>query len=271
MNDTPTLTTYTGARAWDNIWKWVWFARDQWLGTFRSHKEGSRRSLSSLLGKLKVKTVLDCSCGLGFKTIMMTEMGYSVTGCDRSATAVKHAAQLAAGEGLDIEFFKASWDSLGETARRYDCVYCDAFTWIPTRGAMLRAAKGIVAALKPGGVLIFMGPHEWPDGSNNRRLTDEQFKHQGAFEALPVCERNGVSLTTMIAREKTPDGILGSRIHIVDDHGKTRIEVARALDVIKWTWQNCHDVTLEAGFRKFYSVKERTIGSERCILNVAVK
>jgi len=65
MPTTPKLTVHTGARAWDTIWKWRWFAKPQWQAQFRKQREDTRRALASLLGKLDVRSVLDCSCGLG--------------------------------------------------------------------------------------------------------------------------------------------------------------------------------------------------------------
>lgn len=63
MGHKPKLVVYTGAKAWDTIWKWTWFTKDQWQPEFRKRKEGTRRALTGLLPKLDVKTVLDCSCG----------------------------------------------------------------------------------------------------------------------------------------------------------------------------------------------------------------
>ena len=89
------MVVYTGSRAWDTIWKWMWFTKDQWQLQFRKWNEGTRCALSLLLPKLHAKNVLDCSCGLGWKTILLAEMGYKVEGADNCAFAVKHAAELA--------------------------------------------------------------------------------------------------------------------------------------------------------------------------------
>ncbi len=272
MANTPKLTICTGAKAWDIIWKWTWFARSQWQTTFRQHKEGSRRALSSLLGKLNISNILDCSCGLGWKTVLLAEMGYTTEGCDRSRRAVKYASELARDEGLTIRYFRATWATLGNTCgRKYDCIYNDAFTWLTSKRSLVSSAKGIRSALKDGGKFVFMGPHEWPDNVNKTRLIEQQFRQEGPFEALADCERDGVKLTTLIARELNDEGVLGSRIHIIDDHGTVRIEIARTLDLCKWTWQDCNDVVKQAGFKKFYTVREKAVGGRRCVLNVAVK
>ena len=164
MGVRPRLIVHTGAKAWDTIWKWTWFTKDQWQPGFRESKEGTRRALGSLLRKLDVKAFLGCSCGLGWKTIILAEMGYRVEGCDGSRVAVAHAAELAEEEGQTIRFFRSRWGRLGETSgRKYDCVYNDAFAWIASVSSLL--------------------------------------------ETLPVYEKNGVRLTTLITRDMTRRGV----------------------------------------------------------------
>ena len=105
----PRLTVHTGAKAWNTIWKWTWFTKPQWQSQFREQREGTRLALASLLAKLDVRSVLDCSCGLGGKTILLAEMGYEVDGSDASVVAVKHAAEFAAQQGHNIRFYRARW------------------------------------------------------------------------------------------------------------------------------------------------------------------
>jgi len=199
-------------------------------------------------------------------------MGYEVEGSDASGLAVKHAAELAAERGHNIRFYRARWATLGKTAgRRYDCIYNDSFECITTRRSLRAAAEGIRSALKRGGKFVFVGAHQWSQDSDRQRLIEEQFEQQGPFEVLPVCERDGVKLTVVIAREKTPDGVLGSRVHVIDDHGAVRVEVARVLDACKWTWADYNDVLRSAGFSELYSIKEKGVGRQPSILNVAVK
>lgn len=268
----PKLSVHTGARAWETIWKWRWFTKGQWQGEFRKQKEGTRRALRSLLARLKVRSVLDCSCGLGLKTILLAEMGYDVEGCDASAVAVRHAAELAAEEGLDIRFFRARWEALGQTCgRKYDCVYNDAFAWITTRRALVASARGICSALQRGGKFIFQGAHQWSGDGDRERIIRECFEAEGPFEVLPTHESGGVKLTTLVSREMTPEGVLGSRIHVIDDRGEVRVEVARVLDACKWTWADYVETFGKAGFRRAYSVRQRGVGRQPYILNVVVK
>lgn len=272
MGNSPKITTRTGAKAWDTIWRWTWFTKEQWQGEFRRQKEGTRRALASLLPKLGVRSILDCSCGLGWKTILLAEMGYDVEGCDGCGFAVRRASQLAREEGLDIRFFRSRWETLGRTCRRkYDCVYNDAFAWITTRRALSASAGGICAALKRGGKFIFQGAHQWSRDDDRERMIQQSLELEGRFEALPLHQKDGIRLTTIVTREKTADGILGNRIHVVDDHGAVRIEIASVLDACIWTWEDYTETLGRAGFRRLYSVKEKGVGPRPYILNVAEK
>lgn len=266
------ILTYSDEKAWDIIWKWKWFTKDTWQADFRESKEGTRRALSSLLLKLQVKTILDCSCGLGWKTILLAEMGYEVEGSDGSAIAVKYASQLAKEEGLRIRFFTSRWEELEKNSnRKFDCVYNDAFAWIMSRKSLVASARGIYSVLNKGGKFIFQGAHQWSEESDKERRIEEDLDKEGRFEIFPSYEKDGLKLIVLITREKTPEGILGNRIHIIEERDQMRVEVASVLDLFKWTWQDYVSVLKKAGFREVYSAKENGRGAESYILNIGVK
>ncbi|TKJ43341.1 hypothetical protein CEE36_04735 [candidate division TA06 bacterium B3_TA06] len=266
------ILTYFDEAAWDIIWKWKWFAKQTWKADFRESKEGTRRALSSLLPRLNVKSILDCSCGLGWKTILLAEMGYEVEGSDGSAIAVKYASQLAKEEGLRIKFFRSRWEELEKHSRRkFDCVYNDAFAWIMSRKSLEASARGIYSVLNKGGKFIFQGAHQWSEDSDKEKLIEEDLKKEGRFQVPAPYEKEGVKLIVLITREKTPDGILGNRIHIIEEKDQMRVEVASVLDLFKWTWQDYVSVLKKAGFREVYSAKENGRGAESYILNIGVK
>ena len=64
------------------FYRWEWFRRVQWRGTFRRKKRHSSGAFVELVRErgLRDEPVLDCSCGLGLKTIVMKEAGVSVFG-----------------------------------------------------------------------------------------------------------------------------------------------------------------------------------------------
>lgn len=115
-------------QSWDTFWKWSWFTRDVWISEYWKKTETALHPLFSLLSKLNVKSILDCSCGFGFKTVMFAKMGYEAEGSDASSIAIKYAPQLAKEQGVKIRFFCSFYKELGKICeRRYDCVYSDYF------------------------------------------------------------------------------------------------------------------------------------------------
>lgn len=115
------------------------------------------RPLFRLLRRPNVKSILDCSCGLGFKTILFAKKGYQVEGSDGSPNAVRYARQLAKQEGFKIRFFLSRYAELGRKAKRkYDCVFSDNFDEIETIKSMRAAAKAIHSVLNDHGKLIFL-------------------------------------------------------------------------------------------------------------------
>ncbi len=263
MKSTPQLRVYTGAKAWDTIWKWKFFADPP------SPDRPAAQALHSLLGPLKVKTVLDCSCGLGSTTFALADVGYSVDGSDASSLAVKLCSKLALARDLKVSFFRSRWDKLPDAAKRkYDCVYNDSFEWCPTRASLRASAKGVHSVLKRGGHFVFKGDHQWSDGT--RPDVDAELRSAGRFEALPICERDGIRLTTFVSRERIPDGILGNRIHVVEQDGITRVEIASSPDIRKWMWQDFVDILTDVGFRKVYTHKAKSKAGPT-YLNVAEK
>lgn len=109
---------------------------------------------------------------------------------------------------------------------------------------------------------------EEPD---KEKIIEQEWEQEGRFEFLPPYEKKGLKLIVLITREKTPEGILGNRIHIIEEKDQMRVEVASVLDLFKWTWQDYVSVLKKAGFREVYSAKENGRGAEPYILNIGVK
>jgi len=255
--------------SWNTIWKWEWFSIDLLKSSKREENIDGIRVLHSHLSKLGIKSILDCSCGFGFKTVLLAELGYEVEGSDASTIAIRHAPQLAKKEGSDIRFFQSRWEELGQKCKReFDCVFSDAFDWIGTYAALLASAKGIYSVLKKGGRFVFGVPIA---GSQNtkgelRKCMDKVWKKQGRFEILPPYEKNRTRLTVIMVYDKLSHGILENRIHLIEENGVMRAEVAFVMDLYKWVWKDYTKVLTEAGFKQVYGFEEKGIGH-----NVAIK
>lgn len=249
--------------SWDTIWKWQWFMRDAWQHDFRKQEDMvvTRRIVQSLLPNRNVKSVLDCSCGLGRKTILLAEMGYDVEGSDSSAAAVRFARQFAKEQGVKIRFFQSCWEELGNKCnRKFDCVFSDAFDLIQTRKALKASAKGIYSVLKKGGKFIFPGVHQWFTEAERKRVIDNEWKRLQRFEVEPPYEKNGIRITKLYVHDRTPEGIFINSIAIIKEKGKMRVDIAKdTIIYFKWTWQDYVEVLRKVGFKKVYSMKVKGI------------
>ncbi|MGQ9595936.1 MAG: hypothetical protein ACUVQY_04140 [Thermoproteota archaeon] len=92
------------SEAGDILWKWLWFTREVWEREYRKEEKIALKSVFPLLSRLGVESILDCSCGLGYKTALFAGAGYEAEGSDASAIAIKYASQLAKEEKLKTIF-----------------------------------------------------------------------------------------------------------------------------------------------------------------------
>ena len=141
-------------------YRWEWHLREQWRGSFRERKRHSSGAFVELVRErgLLEQPVLDCSCGMGLKTIVMREAGLTVHGSDIRAEAVRLAHLLAKEEGhADIRYFAASWAELPQVSGvRYAAIFNDALSWVCSEDEMAANLKGLHDCLLPGGVLTYM-------------------------------------------------------------------------------------------------------------------
>ncbi len=260
MTKHPDIQVYTDLQAWDVIWKWTRFA-----GVPDADKQ-TVADLHAVLSELGVRSILDCACGLGVTTCALHKLGYEIEGADGSEEAVTGASSLATERGQCTRFFRSRWEELKETAgRQYDCVLMDSWDWCPTRRDLHVSAKGAHAVLRDGGSLLFRGTN------NAFRDTDaeveEEMKKEGRFQTFPVCRHDGITLTVLVTRERIPEGILGNRVHIIEEAGQVRFEVASLPDIRKWTWNDYKAELVDVGFQALRTLKNGGGDS----LNVATK
>lgn len=226
------------------------------------------RPVFPLLRQFRTHSILDCSCGLGFKTVLFAQMGYEVEGSDASVTAIKYAPQLAKDEGVKIRFFRSRYEDLAKKCEReYDCLYSDNFDETKTRKTLKASARGIHSVLKKGGKLIFCGAlPEWSK-ADLTRILEQEWETRKKFDILPPYEKDGLRVTSLGVDEKTPEGILEKRIFLIEEQGLMRAEIAFMMNPrIKWIFEDYVEVLTEVGFRRVDCIKR---GKQ--IFNVATK
>jgi SAM-dependent methyltransferase len=222
-------------------------ARPRWRRTAVLHERGLERG-----------AVLDCACGLGLQAITFKEAGLDVEGADRSPFAVEHARELARAEGHDIPFFVSLWHELpARTPRRYDALFCDALPWIPARRELLAALRGLRETLRPGGVLVFLGPPVGMSGADYRWALRAWFRARPRA-ALHWRHREGdVACAALTLGELGPDFIDWHLLYVIEEGDAGRLEHVPIRESQRWHWQRLVELCREASFSDLASVAER--------------
>lgn len=247
--------------AWDIRWKWLWFTRDVWESEYWKEEQIALRPVFSLLSKLRLKSILDCSCGLGYKTVLFAKAGYEVEGSDASAIAIKYAPQLAKDEGVKIRFFRSRYEELNKKCKRkYDCVWSDNFDEISTYKYLKTAARSIYSVLNHDGKFVFVATSE----KDLKKIIENEWKKRKRVDIDPPYKKDSVKVTRIEVAEKTPEGILENNIFLIEDRELLRAEIAFIINPrIKWAFKDFSKALREVGFREVYITKENCVVAVR--------
>lgn len=248
------------SEAWDIHWKWLWFTRDAWESKYWKEEQIALKPVLSMLSELRVKSILDCSCGLGYKTILFAKVGYEVEGSDASAVATRYAPQLAKEEGVKIRFFRSRYEELNKGRRKYDCVWSDNFDEISMYKYLKTAARSIYSVLNPDGKFVFLATFEKDLG----KIIDKVWKKRNRFDIDPPYKKDSVEVTRIEVAEKTSEGILESNIFLIKEGELLRAEITSIMNPrIKWTFKDFDKALREVGFREVYITKENCVVAVR--------
>ena len=112
--------------------------------------------LFSKHGVLSGDSVLDCACGTGAFSIRFAQMGYDVTGCDRSPEMLAIAQEKARNAGLKIPFVLQDMRevNLHKPVSAVNCA-CDGVNYLLAEEDVTAFFKHASRALKPDGLLLF--------------------------------------------------------------------------------------------------------------------
>jgi len=265
-------------RQWETFYRWEWFRLEQWRHGFREERGGRwggmpaalKRTLEDTGGKL----ALDAACGLGLRTIVMSEMGIDVVGSDGCAFAAEKARELSILEGHQIEFFTSRWSELpSRTKLQFDAIFNDGLTWIVTREEFERAIHGFLGALRPGGVLVFVGAPEGSTLSDSLNLLEEDWESKPRFKIQWTHSEGEVRCTSLLARDLRNDYIDEHHLFLIEEGREQRLETATIRHPVYWHWSLLQEMFLQAGFSSLETREFRGTGRDGTdfTLNLATK
>ena len=124
--------------------------RDELSGPFKAHWQ---RRLGAML-PARASNVLDFGCGPGFFSVILSELGHSVTGADISDGMLERAREAAARHcSANAPRFVRTDGTLGQfPSESFDAIVSRNVTWtlLDPRGFYREARR----VLRPGGVLV---------------------------------------------------------------------------------------------------------------------
>ncbi len=114
---------------------------------------GSDDILAEQVGRLKPGRALEIGCGMGGNAVWLAIKGWQVTAADYSTVALEKAGQLAAEQGVSVEFVVAD-ASKYQPVGNFDLIISFYIQLFPVRRAGMLA--NISKALAQGGTLLFV-------------------------------------------------------------------------------------------------------------------
>jgi len=240
-------------------YRWEWFRKAQWQASFRVWKRRSTGGFIELVkGRgLAQEPMLDCTCGLGLKTIVLKEEGINVEGSDVCALAIECARVLAAEEGHpDLGFFQAAWDELPQaTSTRYAAVFNDVVSWIYSDEDMAAALEGMHDVLRPGGILAYAGALPGSSEDRDALLELEWNRMLGQHGKFGLGWRHSdgdTTVTELLAHEKGPDCVDRHHLFLIEEACQPlRLEAMTVRQGLRWGWTRIEPFLRRAGFCEF--------------------
>lgn len=159
------------------------------------------------------------------------------------------------------------------TAHRFDAIFCDALSWIRTRSDFEAALRGFRDALRPGGLLLFLGAPEGAPSGRGRQLLHERWR-EASPHALDWHHAEGqVTCTKMSMAELGADYLDRHHLFLIEEAGAQRLERATIRESVQWSWDRLVPLFSSAGFSDLstYAVRSWSSRGMAAGLNVAVR
>ncbi|MDR3078345.1 MAG: class I SAM-dependent methyltransferase [Planctomycetota bacterium] len=238
---------------WDLVHRWEWFRRESWRRGFRAaiHGQGGgpARAFADLAHATDAKALLDASCGLGRRAILLSEKGVNVMGSDLSGTAVNHARELAKDESASVTFFRSAWNDLPKNMpHHFDGILLTGLSLEPSWDNLGTSLVGIFHALQPGGFLMFVGATENEPRDTPVERVEKEWSSQPP-ERVEWFFRDGrVSCFLLKTRSRAADYIDDRLYYASEENGEIRLESTIIRRPAYWTWLHWCDLSRMAGF-----------------------
>jgi 2-polyprenyl-3-methyl-5-hydroxy-6-metoxy-1,4-benzoquinol methylase len=110
-----------------------------------------------LVDRYNIKTALDAGCGTGFHSLLLSQLGVTVTAVDVSQIMLERLALHAKQMGETIEAVKSSFQDLPKNIqKKFDAIFSlgNSLTHLPTQEDLLQALSNFSSLLKPRGVIF---------------------------------------------------------------------------------------------------------------------
>ncbi len=114
------------------------------------------------------RSILDAGCGTGSLAVLLAQLGYQVTGVDRSAAMLARAGDKATAAGAPTRWLIMDAAIPGFAPQSFDAILCRHLLWALAHPA--RVLQQWVRLLKPGGRLILIEGY-WHTGGGLRAAT----------------------------------------------------------------------------------------------------
>ena len=110
----------------------------------------------TIFQKYPAKKILDAGCGSGFLSILLSQKGIEVTGCDNSKAMLTLARKNAKSYSVSPRYILSDFLSLSEVVNdRFDAIFCigNSFVHLLTENDQRNTLKNFHRLLLPGGYL----------------------------------------------------------------------------------------------------------------------
>lgn len=178
----------------------------------RQDADAQARFIADRLALQPGEAVLDTVCGHGRHAIRLAQMGFRVTGADRSDVEVARAREAARAAGVDVRFVECDMRELPFEAEFHAAYnFFTSFGYFEDEAEDLRALRAFRRALKADGrflietvnPLFLSARHQARDWTRGPDGTVAIFEH--SWDVIAGVQRNSVTLVPPEGQPRTHD------------------------------------------------------------------